>query len=182
MDRHPVTLPRADIAIEALRGSPAVVAALADILIETVAGGGSVSFMHPLERQHAEVFWQRSLAAAQRGERVVFGARENGLLVGTVTLLLDMPLNQPHRAEIAKMMTRVAYRGRGIATVLMRAAEREAVARGKSLMTLDTAADGGAGPFYERMGFEKAGTIPDYAFKPQGGLTGTLIYWKRIAP
>lgn len=156
--------------------------ALADLLIETVAAGSSVSFMHPLGREEAIAFWKQSLAAAERGARVVFGAHENGILLGTVTLLLDMPPNQPHRGEIAKMMTCVSHRGRGIASRLMRAAEAEALRRGKSLLTLDTASDGGAGPFYERMGFRKAGVLPDYAFKPHGGLTGTIFYWKRITP
>jgi ribosomal protein S18 acetylase RimI-like enzyme len=164
--------------IAILGPEPGDVSALADILMECVARGDSVSFLHPLDRAIAVNFWERWLASS---DRVVFGARLGGVIVSTVTLLLGMPQNQPHRAEIAKVMTRPAYRGRGIATRLMRAAEAEAVHRGKLLMTLDTAADGGAGPFYERMGFHKIGTIPDYALKPHGGLTGATFYWKRIA-
>ena len=101
-------------------------------------------------------------------------------LIGTVTLLLNLPPNQPHRAEIAKMMTRVSHRHRGIATALLREAERMAIARGRWLLVLDTAEDEGAAGLYERMGFQLTGVIPDYAFKPHGGLTGTLIYWKRL--
>src|SRR5688572_12628697 len=100
-------------AIVELHSSPETVAALADLLIETVAHGGSVSFMHPLAPEVAAGFWRRSLAAADAGERVVLGAIEDGILVATVTLLLDCPPNQPHRGEIAKMMTRVDRRGRG---------------------------------------------------------------------
>ena len=153
---------------------------LADLLVATVAAGGSVSFMHPLAPQAARAFWEKSLASAARGERAVLGAWDGKNLVGTVTLLLDFPPNQPHRAEIAKLMTRTDYRGRGVGTRLMRAAERLAVEKGRMLLVLDTATEEGASRLYERLGFTLAGEIPDYALKPHGGLTGTLIYWKRI--
>ncbi|CAN7502528.1 GNAT family N-acetyltransferase [Mesorhizobium sp. LjNodule214] len=153
---------------------------LADMLVETVAAGGSVSFMHPLARQAAEAFWDQSLGAAARGERAVLGAWDDKTLVGTVTLLLDFPPNQPHRAEIAKLMTRLAHRGKGVATHLMRAAEDLAIEKGRTLLVLDTATEEGASGLYEKLGFTLAGEIPDFALKPHGGLTGTLIYWKRI--
>src|SRR5919202_6378274 len=168
--------------IVTLRPTPEAIAALSDILVETVANGGSVSFMHPLAPDVASAFWTKSLAAAEAGGRVVLGAMEDGELVGTVTLLLDCPPNQPHRGEIAKMMTRVRWRGRGVARALMLEAERIARERGRTLLTLDTAAEEGAGGFYEKLGFVKAGVIPDYAFKPHGGLCATILYWKRIAP
>jgi ribosomal protein S18 acetylase RimI-like enzyme len=166
--------------IVALRADPETVAALAETLVETVANGGSVSFMHPLAPEVAADFWRRSLAAAAAGRRVVLGALEGGRLVGTVTLDLDCPPNQPHRGEIAKLMVRVDRRGRGVARALMVEAERIAVERGRTLLTLDTATDGGAGPLYETLGYVKAGVIPDYALKPHGGLSGTIVYWKRI--
>jgi ribosomal protein S18 acetylase RimI-like enzyme len=155
--------------------------ALSALLIETVANGGSVSFMHPLAPQEARAFWDRSLAAAARGERIVLGAFDGDMLVGTVTLLLDFPENQPHRGEIAKMMTAVSYRRRGVASALLRAAEALAVAHGRTLLVLDTATEEGAAPLYERLGYTLAGEIPDFALKPHGGLTGTLVYWKRLA-
>ena len=169
-----------EINIAPLKGSPQVCAALTEILIEAVASGGSVSFMHPLAPETAERFWRDSLASADRGERIVLGAFDGERLIGTVTLLLDLPPNQPHRAEIAKMMTRISYRGRGIAKALMRVAERLAVERGRTLLVLDTAVDDGASRLYEGVGFNLAGVIPDYALKPRGGLTGTMIYWKRL--
>ena len=150
------------------------------MLIEAVTNGGSVSFMHPLALQTAEAFWREALAAADRGERIVLGAFDGDDLIGTVTLVLNLAQNQPHRAEIVKMMTRVSHRHRGIATVLLREAERIAIARGRWLLVLDTAEDEGAAGLYERMGFQLTGLIPDYALKPHGGLTGTLIYWKRL--
>jgi GNAT superfamily N-acetyltransferase len=128
----------------------------------------------------AEAFWSDALVAATRDERIVLGAWDGEMLVGTVTLLLDCPPNQPHRAEIAKLMTCFSHRGRGVAALLMQAAEDLAVKRGRTLLVLDTATDGGASTLYERLGFTLAGEIPDYALKPHGGLTGTKIYWKRI--
>ncbi|WP_158814321.1 GNAT family N-acetyltransferase [Methylocapsa sp. S129] len=168
------------IAIKALTAAPETRAMLSEILVEVVAHGGSVSFMHPLAPRAADAFWENALAAAGRGERIVLGAWDGDALVGTVSLLLDCPPNQPHRAEIAKMMTRLNHRGRGVATALMWAAEGLAAERGRTLLTLDTAAEDGASGLYEKLGFVLAGTIPDYALKPHGGLTGTMVYWKRI--
>jgi ribosomal protein S18 acetylase RimI-like enzyme len=168
------------IEIRALGASPDIRDTLSDILIETVANGGSVSFMHPLQPEAAAAFWDGAMAAARRDERIILGAFDGDILAGTVTLLLDCPPNQPHRAEIAKMMTRLSHRGRGIATALMRRAEDLAAERNRTLLVLDTATDGGAAGLYEKLGFTLAGEIPDYAFKPQGGLSGALFYWKRI--
>ncbi|UVC18658.1 GNAT family N-acetyltransferase [Mesorhizobium onobrychidis] len=168
------------IEVKALTQAAGTQAMLVDLLIETVAAGGSVSFMHPLSQEAAGAFWAKSLAAAARGERAVLGAWHVEVLVGTVTLLLDCPPNQPHRAEVAKLMTRLEHRGKGIGTRLVRAAETLAVEKGRTLLVLDTATEEGASGLYERLGFTLAGEIPDYALKPHGGLTGTLIYWKRI--
>jgi hypothetical protein len=168
------------IRIAPLTSSPETRAALSALLIETVASGGSVSFMHPLAQDAADAFWRDSLAAADRGERIVLGAYDEQQLVATVTLLLDLPPNQPHRAEIAKMMTSLSHRGRGIARALLREAEAMAIARRRTLLVLDTATEDGASHLYERVGFTLSGIIPDYAFKPHGGLVGTMIYWKRI--
>jgi ribosomal protein S18 acetylase RimI-like enzyme len=168
------------IEITALSASPDIRAMLSEILIEAVANGGSVSFMHPLSPETAAAFWDGALAAAARHERIVLGAWDGEVLAATVTLLLDCPPNQPHRAEIAKLMTRVSHRGRGLAAALMRAAEASAIKRGRTLLVLDTATEDGASGLYEGLGFKLTGEIPDYALKPHGGLTGTLIYWKRI--
>jgi ribosomal protein S18 acetylase RimI-like enzyme len=158
-------MPLTDISIRSL--TEADVTALSALLIETVAQGGSVSFMHPLQPADAIEFWQNSLASAANGKRVVLGAFDKELLVGTVTLLIDCPPNQPHRAEIAKMMTAVSHRGKGIARMLLRQAEH-------------TAEEEGAAGFYEKLGYQRVGLIPDYALKPHGGLTGTIIYYKRL--
>jgi ribosomal protein S18 acetylase RimI-like enzyme len=169
-----------EIVIQPIEASPALCTELADMLVDVVAQNGSVSFMHPLAPDAAQAFWERTLAAAGRGERIVLGAWENGVLAGTVTLLLDFPPNQPHRGEIAKLMTRPAHRGRGIAAALVREAERLAIAHHRTLLVLDTATDGGASGLYEGLGFTLTGEIPDFALTPFGVLSGTRIYWKRI--
>ncbi|PYE54631.1 GNAT family N-acetyltransferase [Deinococcus yavapaiensis] len=173
------TLP--DLRVDLLAPSRSVSAQLAEILIETVAAGGSVGFMHPVTLDDALTFWNKALEAAQRGERLVLGAWSGPRLLGTVSVLLDTPVNQPHRAEIAKMMTRPDARGRGAATALLRRAETLAAERGRTLLILDTASDGGASRLYERLGYTFAGELPDYALKPHGGLTGTRLYYKRLA-
>ncbi|WP_126243686.1 GNAT family N-acetyltransferase [Chitinophaga rhizosphaerae] len=169
------------VLIRPLAHDDLTLSALSELLIETVANGGSVSFMHPLSGENARAFWQGSLAAAEQGGRIILGAfTESGDLAGTVTLLLDLPPNQPHRAEIAKMMTAVAHRGKGIASALLAEAESLARLHGRSLITLDTAEDEGAAGFYEKQGYNRTGVIPGFALKPLGGLTGTIIYWKQL--
>lgn len=167
--------------IRPLANDETTLSALTALLMETVAHGGSVSFMHPLPEPEARAFWQGSLTAAAKGGRIILGAfDEASHLAGTVTLLLDLPPNQPHRAEIAKMMTGVSYRGKGIARALLAEAESLALQHGRTLLTLDTAEDEGAAGLYEKAGYQRSGVIPDFALKPHGGLTGTIIFWKRL--
>lgn len=163
-----------------LENSPPAIERLADILIRTVANGGSIGFMHPVSPAAAREFWEGAFAAAARNERVILGAFEGDTLLGTVTLLLAFPENQPHRCEIAKMITHPEHRNRGVARLLLREAERLAAEHDKTLIVLDTAEDGGAAGFYEKHGYAHGGTIPDFALKPRGGLTATLLYWKRL--
>lgn len=167
------------VAIRPLTGEPAMIERLADILVATVAGGGSVSFLHPLPRDTAVAYWREALADPGR---VVLGGFVGGSLVGTVTLWLATPQNQPFRAEIWKLMTDPAARRLGVARALMVAAEQLAVERGRTLLNLDTAADHGAAPLYDALGWTRVGEIPDYAYKPHGGLTATILYYKQLAP
>jgi len=154
---------------------------LATILAETVAVGGSVHFMHPTPMAEAEAYWAKALDGAALGDRVVLGAFVNGRLEGTVTLFLDTPPNQPFRAEIWKLMVAPGARRQGLAGKLMRAAEALALEKGRNLLNLDTATEGGAAELYESLGWVRAGIIPGYAYKPNGGLTGTAIYYKRLS-
>jgi GNAT superfamily N-acetyltransferase len=163
--------------IRLLQAEPAVIKRLAEILMATVAAGGSVHFMHPVPRDAAIAYWRDALADAGR---IVLGAFVAGRLVGTVTLWLATPPNQPFRAEIWKLMTDPAARRRGVARALMLEAERLAKERGRNLLNLDTAAEGGAAPLYESLGWIRAGEIPGYAYKPHGGVVATAIYYKHI--
>jgi ribosomal protein S18 acetylase RimI-like enzyme len=153
---------------------------LAEILAETVAAGGSVHFMDPTPMDEAQAYWAKALAGAAAGDRVVLGAFADGRLQGTVTVFLDTPPNQPFRAEIWKLMVAPAARRNGVARQLMLAAEALAAEKGRTLLNLDTATEGGAAELYESLGWVRAGVIPDYAYKPKGGLTGTAIYYKRV--
>lgn len=167
--------------IRVLSPGPATEERLAEILAQTVAAGGSVHFMDPVPMDQARAYWRGALADAAAGGRILLGAFLEGRLEGTVTLYLDTPPNQPFRAEIWKLMVAPVARGRGLARALMTAAEALAVERGRTLLTLDTAVEGGASELYESLGWVRSGVIPDYAFKPQGGLVGTAVYYKRIA-
>jgi ribosomal protein S18 acetylase RimI-like enzyme len=155
----------------------ATVSRLAEILADTVAAGGSVHFMDPTPLDQAAAYWSGALA--DRG-RIVLGAFQGESLMGTVTLYLDTPPNQPFRAEIWKLMVAPQGRRQGLARLLMLEAQRLAAEHGRTMLTLDTATEGGASELYESLGWVRAGVIPDYAYKPHGGLVGTAIYYKRL--
>lgn len=171
-----------EIEIRPLRLDPQTVDELAQILADTVAAGGSVHFMHPVPIEAARNYWTAALEGAARGDRVVFGGFVDRALAGTVTLFLDTPPNQPFRAEIWKLMVAPRARKRGLALALMRQAERRAAVLGRTLLNLDTAVEGGAAELYEKLGWTRAGVIPDYAYTPHGGLVGTAIYYRRLEP
>jgi GNAT superfamily N-acetyltransferase len=156
------------------------VSELAGILVDCVEGGASVSFMRPFEQLDGEEFYLKVAAGVDAGERILLAAFLERKLVGTVQVLTAMPPNQPHRAEIAKLLVLRSARGRGIARSLMEEAERQAASAGKTLMMLDTVTGGDAERLYERLGWTKAGVIPDYALFPDGRWTDTTIFWKRL--
>jgi len=152
---------------------------LSELLIDSVAHGASVGFLAPLAFADATAYWQRIAAGVDAGRAVVLLAGEHDV-VGTVQLDIDTLPNQPHRATISKLLVHSAARRRGIGEALMVAAEREAQARGRWLLTLDTAT-AEAERLYVRMGWTAAGPIPDYAMNPDGSLTATTWYWKRLS-
>lgn len=154
---------------------------LAEVLLDCVAGGASVSFMAPLPRQQALDFWQGVAEGVARGERALLAARDaQGRIVGTVQLLLAQPDNQPHRADVAKMLVHRRARRRGLAQRLM--AEIEAVARscGKTVLVLDTVTGGDAERLYERAGWQRVGVVPNYALMPDGRPCGTTFFHKQL--
>jgi GNAT superfamily N-acetyltransferase len=153
--------------------------ALADVLIDCVEGGASVSFMQPMTRAKALAFWRHVADGAARGERVLLVAEDARGIVGTVQLIVDQPENQPHRADVAKLLVHGRARRQGAGEALMRAVEREALACGKTLLVLDTA-DAAAARLYARLGWQAAGTIPRYALMPAGGETPTTFYYRSL--
>jgi GNAT superfamily N-acetyltransferase len=168
--------------IEQLDGAAAFAAvpALAEILIDCVEGGASVSFMWPLWRDKAETFWRKCASAVASGDHVLFVARTDDCIEGTVQVVLSLPENQPHRAELTKMLVHRRGRRHGIAEALLDAAERAARNAGKSLLVLDTMTGTDAERLYLRTGWTLAGRIPDYALFPDGRPGPTSIFFKPL--
>jgi GNAT superfamily N-acetyltransferase len=154
---------------------------LADILVDCVEGGASVSFMAPFTRAQAEAFFRKVIAAVEAGDRTLFAAFDGPAMVGTVQLIINMPPNQPHRAEVAKLLVLRTARGKGIGAALMAALEQHAGAAGKTLLMLDTVTGGDAERLYLRLNWTKAAVIPDFALFPDGRWCDTTILWKRLA-
>jgi ribosomal protein S18 acetylase RimI-like enzyme len=152
---------------------------LADVLIDCVEGGASVSFMHPLARERAVAFWRGVADGVVAGERALLVAGDARGLCGTVQLVLDQSENQPHRADLSKLLVHRRARRGGLGAALMRAAEAMARECGKTLLVLDTASDE-AERLYERLGWMRVGVIPGYALLPHGGLCGTTVYYRNL--
>jgi GNAT superfamily N-acetyltransferase len=159
---------------------PAQISALAALLIDCVEGGASVGFMLPLTHEQAQAFWRRIGAAVAAGERALLVAEDAEGIVGTVHLLLDQPDNQPHRADLSKMLVHRRGRRHGLGAALMRAAEELGRDCGKSLAVLDTVTGGDAERLYSRLGWTRVGEIPGYALWPAGGLCGTSVFYKTL--
>lgn len=154
---------------------------LADILLDCVDGGASVSFMAPLARDKALAFWRGVLDSAARGERIVLIARDaQGHPSGTVQVVLAQPENQPHRGDVSKMLVHRRARRHGLGQALMRAAESEARAAGKTLLVLDTAS-ADAERLYARAGWVESGRIPGYALLPSGEPCATTYFYKQLS-
>jgi GNAT superfamily N-acetyltransferase len=153
---------------------------LADLLIDCIEGGAGVSFMHPLAPAKAQAFWRNVSAGVAAGERALLVAEDDSGIVGTVQLVLDQPENQPHRADLSKMLVHRRARRQGLGAELLRAAEQMAVDCGKTLLVLDTNEGSDAERLYERMGWIRVGTIPGYSLQPRGGLRGTTLFYKAL--
>jgi GNAT superfamily N-acetyltransferase len=153
---------------------------LADILIACVEAGASVSFLPPLSHERAKAFWHRAANEVGTGQRVLLAAWRDATMVGTGMLQLATPENQPHRAEIQKVLVHPSARRRGIGRRIMRALEHSAAAVGRTLLTLDTSAGGAGETLYRAEGWHEAGRIPDYALAADGTPHDTLFFWKRL--
>jgi len=155
-------------------------AQLAALLCDCVKGGASVSFMLPLAHETALAFWQGVAASVGRGERTLIVAEDSQGVVGTVQLITAMPDNQPHRADVAKLLVRRRARGAGVGQRLMEAVEQAASQQGRHVLVLDTA-NAAAERLYQRLGWQRVGSVPDYAYLPDGGLCATTFFYKRLS-
>lgn len=157
------------------------ISALSEILIDCVEGGASVSFMAPLAREKADAFWRGVSHGVASGERALLVAEDcrSGEILGTVQLVLGQPENQPHRADVSKMLVRRAARRQGLGAALMRAVEGAARSAGKTLLVLDTASPE-AERLYERSGWIQVGVVPGYALLPDGQPCNTTIFYKQL--
>ena len=153
---------------------------LADVLADCVEGGASVSYMAPFSHEDARDAFAAVVVEAEQGRRVLLAAFDGEDVVGTVQINLATPPNQPHRGDIAKLLVRRSARRRGIAAKLMEAAEREAVAAGKTLLVLDTVTGDDAERLYERLDWARVGVIPNYALYPDGRPCATTVFYKQL--
>ncbi|KQU80299.1 MULTISPECIES: GNAT family N-acetyltransferase [unclassified Rhizobacter] len=174
-------MPSPDLTVRRLAAlTPADIDALSAVLIDCVDGGASVGFMQPFDPARAQAFWRRVADGVARGERALLVAEDALGIVGTVQLVLDQPDNQPHRADLCKMLVHRRSRRQGTGAALMRAAETLARENGKTLLVLDTA-NPDAERLYEREGWQRVGTVPDYALLPEGGLCATTYFYRRLS-
>ncbi|AJX14828.1 acetyltransferase [Burkholderia ubonensis] len=156
--------------------------ALSDVLIDCVEGGASVSFMLPISRDTAARFWRQVADGVIRGERILLVAeRADGRVVGTVQLITALPENQPHRADVAKMLVHRDARRQGVGARLMAAADDAARAAGKAVLVLDTVTGSDAARLYERAGWQRVGDVPNYALMPDGRYCATTFFHKQLA-
>ena len=153
---------------------------LAHVLIDCVEGGASVSFMHPLSLERAVAFWRQVAEGVTKGTRALLVAVDDLGICGTVHLILEQPDNQPHRADLSKMLVHHRARRAGLGAALMRVAETTARECGKTLLVLDTITDSDAARLYERLGWQCVGEIPGFALMPHGGLRGTTVYYREL--
>jgi GNAT superfamily N-acetyltransferase len=153
---------------------------LAVVTMDCVANGASIGFMDPLPRERAEAFWRRVAREVAAGHRVLLVAEDAAGVCGTVQLVCDLPENQPHRADVAKMQVHSRARRHGIGTALMRAAETTARELGRTLLMLDTVTGGDAERLYVRLGWVRVGEVPGYALFPRGGHCSTTFFYKDL--
>jgi GNAT superfamily N-acetyltransferase len=174
--------PAAGLVVEALDAAAAASAErrLAEILVACIADGAAVSFLKPLSLDVALGFWKKVAADVAASRRVLLAAWLDGALVGTVQLDLDMPQNQPHRADLAKLLVDPAVRRRGVGRALMRRAEQAAQRLRRRLLVLDTQADAAGEALYRGLGWQEAGRIPGYALDAAGAAHATVIFWREV--
>ncbi|XVV02520.1 N-acetyltransferase family protein [Actinosynnema sp. CA-248983] len=153
---------------------------LADVLCDAVDGGASVGFLAPLPHAQAATWWKSRAAGVANGVLVVWVARVDGRIAGTVQVALTTTPNGTHRAEVLKLLVHRDFRGRGLGRELLATAEKGAAAHGASLLVLDTQTGSAAERLYRAAGWTEAGVIPDYAADPGGVLRPTTLFYKKV--
>jgi len=153
---------------------------LADVLLDCVEGGASVSFMLPMARGTALSFWYKVADGVARGERTLLVAEDDEGVIGTVQLITDLPENQPHRADVAKLLVHRRARKRGVGQRLMLALEEAAREQGRWVLVLDTAS-AAAERLYARLGWQRVGSVPAYALLPNGDPCDTVFFYKNLS-
>jgi GNAT superfamily N-acetyltransferase len=154
--------------------------ALGEVLFDCVEGGASVNFMAGFSREDAAEFFLKTAESVKRGERILLAAFDEESLVGTVQVVPATAPNQPHRADVAKLLVHRAARGRGVAKSLMRAVEDASLRAGKTLLVLDTVTGSVAETLYKSLGWTVVGVIPEYALFPDGRLCSTTVFYKKL--
>lgn len=171
---------QASIRVVGADQAPGLVEALAELLVDCVNGGASVSFLAPLEMPRAVRFWMDVADGVARGDRLLLVAESQGRIMGTVQIVIGQPENQPHRADVSKLLVHRDFRRQGVGRKLMAEVDRVAASAGRTLLVLDTESGSDAERLYVRSGWTRAGVIPDYALKAYGGLTSTTYFYKRL--
>ena len=168
------------IAIErVVDASDDVVRELADVLLDAVASNASISFMPGLTLDEAQTWWRKTLSAAS-SRTVVLVARDEQGLVGTVQLQPAWPPNQPHRADVAKLIVHRRARRLGVGRALMQELERHARELGFTLLLLDTCKDSAAEKLYSSLGWLRVGEVPNFALNPDGTWCDTVFFYKSL--
>jgi GNAT superfamily N-acetyltransferase len=153
---------------------------LAAVLADCVAGGASVSYMAPFSHENAREAFAAWADDVEGHGRLLLAAYLDDRIVGTVQVVFAAPPNQPHRADVAKLLVHRSARRRGVAQLLMEHAEAEARAEGRTLLVLDTVTGDDAERLYARLGWTRVGVIPNYALYPDGRPCDTTVFWKAV--
>lgn len=172
-----------DITLRTLTPSETIDAlpALAEILSDCVEGGASVGFLSPYAPADALPYWQSVASAVAEGQTVLIVAEKDGDILGTVQLGIGTMPNQPHRADLKKLLVHRTARGLGLSRLLMDAAENAAARHGRHVLVLDTATDSPAEAIYVKFGWQRVGVIPQYALMPDGSYCGSTFFYKSLA-
>jgi GNAT superfamily N-acetyltransferase len=154
---------------------------LADILVDAVASGASVNFLAGFSRDEGRTYWCSQIPDIATGEIRLLVADDGRRLVGTAMLMFARQPNAAHRAEIGKMLVHSLVRRQGLGSRLLTAAEAAARQAGRTLLMLDTESGSAGDRLYRSCGWIEVGRVPDHAFRPDGSLAGTTIFYKRLA-